>query len=164
MSLLLLSLAGVAQAAEPEVTQLDDHRVRGSVEVAVSADTARTLLADPRNVARIDNSGTTVTLKGDQGGCQLVHSAVAHPIASIAYDSKVCPTADGWRATLVKSDDLQAFESVWRVEASGTGTRIQYEVRTIPDIPVPQFIVDRQTRESVRSLLVKLRTHLEAGG
>jgi|GEM_PF-2488401 len=159
----LLAMAPLLLAADPTVAQLDDHRVRGSIDVAVPADTVRTLLSDPRNIARIDNAGTTVTLAGKADGCTLTHSAVVHPIASITYESKVCPIQGGWKATLVKSDDLQDFESIWTVEDKGDRTRIVYQVRTIPDIPVPQFIVDRQTRASVASMLVKLRTHLERG-
>lgn len=161
MMLGVLSLSTVALASAPEVTQLDNHKVRGTVEVAAPVERVRTLLSDPRNVANIDKSGTTVTIRGTEANCQLVHSAVAHPIASIEYETRVCPVADGWKATLVKSDDLVEFESVWKVEEKGDRTRILYEIRTIPDIPVPQFVVDRQTRTSVQAMLVKLRKHLE---
>ncbi len=156
-----LVLARVLAADAPTVSQLDNHRVRGVIAVDAPVEKVRAVLADPQLIARIDNSGTTVTLKGRDGLCLLTHSAVAHPIARIEYVTRVCPIPGGWRSTLFQSDDLLDFESVWTVAARSGGAEVHYEIRTIPDIPVPQFIVDRQTRASVRTLLVKLRTYLE---
>ena len=149
-------------AADPVVTMLADHRVQGSIDLRVPADTVRALIADPRTIARIDNSGTTVTLKGrTEGGCQLVHSAVSHPIASVDYLSRVCPISDGWQSSLVESEGMAAFESVWRVQESGAQTKLTYELRAIPNLPIPQFVVNSQSRSAVQSLLEKLRDHLE---
>lgn len=164
LSLAATALLGSAFAAEPTVTQLEDHRIAGAVVVQASIDQVRSVVSDPVLISRIDNSGTVIKLLGSQGGCTSIHTTVTHPIASIAYDAEVCPIESGWRTRMVKSDDLQAFESVWRVHPAADGhTRVEYEVRTIPDFPVPQFVVDRQTRSSVDSLLKKLRTHLENG-
>jgi hypothetical protein len=159
--LLWMLTAMVTAASEPAVTQLDHHRVRGTIDVAAPVERVRAVLSDPRNIARIDDDGTTITMRGSDENCQLAHAAVAHPIANIEYLVKVCPVPDGWRSTLVQSDHLEAFESVWKVEAQGTGSQLLYEIRTIPKIPVPQFIVDRQTRASVHALLVKMRSHLD---
>lgn len=154
---------GVAAAAsEPVVTQLDGHRVLGVIHVKAPLDVVRPVLSDPRRIARIDNSGTTVTLRGKDGKCLLTHSAVEHPIASIEYITKVCPIADGFKSTLHASDDLSDFESIWRMRARGAQTIIEYEIVTIPDLPIPQFVVDRQTRSAVRTLLLKLQAHFEA--
>ncbi|MBO83973.1 MAG: hypothetical protein CL927_01325 [Deltaproteobacteria bacterium] len=153
-------LLGAAAATEgPTVTQLDGHRVRGTIEVDAALETVRAVLSDPRRIARIDNSGTTVTLKGRDGACLLTHSAVAHPIASIEYVTRVCPIHDGFKSTLHQSNDLTDFESIWRMRERGSRTIVEYEIVTIPDLPIPQFIVDRQTRSAVASLLLKLQTH-----
>jgi hypothetical protein len=159
---LVLALAPLALAAdEPAVSQLDNHRILGKVTVAAPLDRVRTTLADPRAIARIDNGTTTVTLQGKEGACQLAHSAVVHPIASIEYLTKTCPTSDGFKTTLVKSEDLTDFETIWRMKPAGDKTELEYEIRTIPNIPVPQFVVDRQTRSSVHAMLDKVRNHLE---
>jgi len=153
----------VTSASEPAVTQLDHHRVRGTIDVTASVERVRAVLADPRNIARIDDDGTTITMRGSDEDCELAHASVAHPIASIEYLVKVCPVPGGWRSTLVQSDHLEVFESIWKVEARGSGAHLLYEIRTIPKIPVPQFIVDRQTRASVHALLLKMRTHFDGG-
>ena len=77
-----LVLARALAADAPTVSQLDNHRVRGVIAVDAPVEKVRAVLADPQLIARIDNSGTTVTLKGRDGLCLLTHSAVAHPIAS----------------------------------------------------------------------------------
>ena len=152
----------LALGAEPTVAQLKDHKVSGVVVVAAAVEQVRAVLSDPRNIARIDNNGTSVELLDDSGRCQTVRTTVQNPIASIVYDAEVCPIDSGWRTRLLRSDDLEAFESTWRVQARSDGqTRVQYEVRTIPDLPIPQLIVDRATRSSVHSMLVKLRDHME---
>ena len=73
----------------------------------------------------------------------------------------MCPISDGFKSTLLQSTDLVDFESIWRVHASGTRTIVEYEIVTIPDLPIPQFLVDRQTRSAVRSLLLKIQAHFE---
>lgn len=157
-----LAASALAFGADPTITQLADHKVLGAIVVAVPVEQVRAVLADPRNIARIDNNGTSVKLLGDRGRCQAIRTTVDNPIASISYDAEVCPIHDGWHTRLVLSDDLRAFESTWQVRAHGNGqTQVQYEVRTIPDLPIPQFIVDRATRSSVDSMLVKMRMHLE---
>lgn len=158
---LSLLLAWPVYAAEPHVAVSSDHTVDGSIVVAAPLNKVRALLADPTAIARLDNNGTTVTVRGTDGTCQRVHTAVEHPVASIDYEAKVCPTSEGWKAELVQSAHLQAFSSEWNLTPSGDGTRIRYRVRTVPDIPVPQFIVDRQSKSSVAALLVKLRTHFD---
>ena len=156
-------LLGVATAAsEPVVTQRDGHRVHGVIHIDAPLRAVRPVLSDPRQIARIDNSGTTVTLRGKEGACLLTHSAVAHPIASIEYVTKVCPIADGFKSTLHASTDLTDFESIWRMRADGARTIVEYEIVTIPDLPIPQFVVDRQTRSAVHSLLLKLQAHFES--
>lgn len=156
-------LLGVAVAAsEPVITQRDGHRIHGVIHVDAPLSAVRPVLSDPRRIARIDNSGTTVTLRGQEGDCLITHSAVAHPIASIEYVTKVCPIADGFKSTLHASTDLTDFESIWRMRADGARTIVEYEIMTIPDLPIPQFVVDRQSKSAVRALLLKLQAHFES--
>ncbi len=163
-SFAFLHVLGATFAAEPTVTQLEDHRIAGAIVVRAPIDRVRSVVSDPVLVSRIDNSGTVVQLLDSKGRCTSIRATVTHTIASIAYDAAVCPVDSGWRTRLVKSDDLQAFESVWRVRPAVNGhTMVEYEVRTIPDFAVPQFVVDRQTRSSVDRLLKKLQVHLEDG-
>jgi len=164
-STLLVTLwLSVASSTEPTVQQLADHKVSGTVIVAAPLERVQSVLSDPRYIAKIDDNGTVVTILGNKAACQSIRTTVDNPIASISYDAEVCPIAGGWRTRLVQSDDLQAFESTWKLSAAEDGkTTVQYDVRTIPDIPVPQFVVDRATRSSVHSMLVKLRKHLEDG-
>ena len=158
-----VALMSLAMASKPSVTQQPDHKVAGRVVVAASVETVRAALADPRTIARIDNNGTQVQLLGEEGRCTRTRTTVANPIASIAYESTVCPIAGGWHTRLLRSDDLKEFESTWRVVGRADGqTEIHYEVRTIPDLPIPQFVVDRATRASVHSMLINMRVHFEA--
>ena len=65
------------------------------------------------------------------------------------------------RFYFISSDDLSDYHSAWSVVREGDLTRIRYEIRTIPSIPVPQFVVTRQSKSAVHGFLTRLSNHLE---
>ncbi len=164
LSLLVSALAPATAFAQedPEVTVQGDHEVRGEVLVHISADAARKLVDDPLRVSVIEG-GTAQMKVVSQDACKTIMTEISHPVASVGYLSRTCPTAKGTRTELVESADLESFHSEWQVEEVEGGTLLRYLVRTIPRIPVPQFIVDKQSRGSVQRLLKRVKAHLEAG-
>ncbi|MCO4745157.1 MAG: hypothetical protein KC912_10235 [Proteobacteria bacterium] len=155
--LLLLSLA---IAAEPIVEIEDDSWISADIVLAAPIDKVAAVLSNPEEIGRIDGT-VTVTAKPDEA-CMLTRTVVDHPIASVAYDSRVCPEGDGvWHAQLA-DDGLRSFESIWTVTEVSGGTRMQYRVRTQTNLMVPQWIINRSSAKSVAHTFEKLRDHLEA--
>ena len=154
-------LALVAIAAEPEVSVDGDHVVRGRMVVQAPKSVVDAVLDDPTRVAAIDDSGVQVTVKADEGRCKVVHTAIAHPLASAEYVSRACRTDDGWQHELVESRSIKAYEAEWTTEETDAGTEVTYAVKTETRLPVPQFVVDRQSRSAVARVLSRLRDHLE---
>ncbi len=166
-ALTLASAAALAPAVAlacppPEVETADDHETTGKVLVAADLATVRAIVADPARVAKIDSGPAQIEVS-DDGACKLIRTFISHPVASVRYRARQCPKGDGFRTELVESDDFKAYHSEWGVRAVQGGTELVYKVRTIPNISVPQFLVDRQTRAAVERLLERVRAAAEAG-
>lgn len=146
---------------EPDIVVQPDHKVSGAVMVRVPAAQARAMLADPVRVAEIEG-GTARIRVISEDSCKNLHTAIAHPVANVEYTSRSCPTATGFHTKMVESESLADLEAEWTVEEVEGGTLLRYVVRTIPRIAVPQFIVDRQSKGSVKRLLQQVKVHLEA--
>ncbi len=148
-------------AEAPAVVVLPDHTIAGTVTIQASPDTVRALVGDPVRVAGIDNTGVRVSVAPADGACQTVTSAVTHPIASVRYTTRQCPTADGFLATLVTSEQLKVFSARWSVQAAGPHTLLRYELKTVPSFPVPQFVIEGQSKSAVAGLLSRIQGYLE---
>ncbi len=157
---MLALLFSVALAAEPTITVNSDHTVVGEILVGISLEEAEAIIADPVKMASIDGT-TNVTQDGTEGDCKRLNYSIPNPVASISYRAKACPRGSGWIYTLISSDDLSEYHSSWSATREGTQTRIRYEIRTIPSIPVPQFIVNRQSQNAVDGFLTRLSDYLD---
>ena len=155
--MLPLLLATLGLAAEPVVTRGADSWVEGYVDVQASAAEVYDLLRDPARVAAIDGS-TRVTTRPD-GECMQVETAVEHPVASIAYATRSCPDGELALRQALVGGDMKEFESRWRVAPQPDGARLHYSIRTIPAVPVPQFLVDRASVKGTQRMLTRLRDH-----
>jgi hypothetical protein len=135
--------------------------VRGRMLVGASASAVALVLEDPTELAKIDNSGVQVTVQDNAEPCKTLLTQIAHPIASAEYTSLACRTESGWQHQLVESRAIKSYEAEWTVSETETGTEVTYAVKTETRLPVPQFVVDRQSRNAVARMLSKLRDHLE---
>lgn len=160
-SLFLACSTPALASDDPTVSVASDHRVRGSIVIRAELGAVKSVLGDPVAVARIDNGPAAVSLVS-KDTCTTVQTRVEHPIASVDYTARSCPTSAGFRTELLQSDGIESYESEWEMEPVEGGVMVRYMVRTIPSIAVPQFIVDRQTKGSVKRLLRNLKAHLES--
>lgn len=157
---MLALLLPVALAAEPTITVTGNHTIVGEILVEASLEEAEAIISDPLKMASIDGT-TNVTQDGTEGACKRLSFVIPNPVASISYRAKACPRGSGWIYTLISSDDLSEYHSAWSATREGEQTRIRYEIRTIPSIPVPQFIVNRQSQSAVDGFLTRLSDYLD---
>ncbi|MFT5680649.1 MAG: hypothetical protein ACI8RZ_001555 [Myxococcota bacterium] len=157
---MLAFLLPVALAATPTITVTGNNTIVGEILVAASLADAEAIIADPVKMATIDGT-TNVTQDGMEGSCKRLNFVIPNVVASISYRAKACPQGAGWIYTLISSDDLTEYHSSWSATQEGEQTRIRYEIRTIPSIPVPQFIVTRQSKTAVTGFLTRLGDYLD---
>jgi len=155
----LIWVAAPLAAAEPMV-EVTDGVVRGHVTVKASPQAAMALLADPPRVYAVSQGEGYVKVTPD-GACKLTEEYHPHPLAAVRYSLRVCPSTDSVSAELVRSDDIKVYSSLWRVTETDAGTRLDYQLDVQPDLPLPQWVVNRSTSSSVDDLLHKLAAHLE---
>lgn len=153
---LLLALA--AFAAEPVVQTGDDSTIAAWVDIPAAPGAVFAVVSNPAAVATFADN-TTVDTSVD-GPCVAVTTHIDHPIAKATYETRSCPDGDlAVKQTLTGEGSMKEFESRWWVEPTDGGSRLHYRIRTIPDLPVPQFVVNRTTARSAGRLLGQLRDH-----
>jgi hypothetical protein len=73
------------------------------------------------------------------------------------YTAKRCPTARGYKYTLLQSDSITDYEAEWRLDPlPGGGTRVTYTVRTDVDLPVPNALIQKGVVDSATSTIKSL--------
>lgn len=149
-----------ALAAAPVVEVGDDHAVHGELRVPLAPAAVRAKLADPAWVAKVDASGTTVTVVERRGDCVVTDNVSPNVVKTVRYRVEQCPTASGFATTLVESNAFDAYSVRWTLTPDGDGTRIAYDLACDTTLLVPQFVIDQQTRKGVLNLLTRLQAEL----
>lgn len=159
MILVALSATAFAGSSEPSTpTVAADDTVTTDVVVSASPAQVRSALSDPRAAATLSDGVTSVSVLGKDGPCDLVEVTCKGVTSPLVYVARRCPTADGFTETLVRSDDFDAHSAQWHLEpVAGGGTRITFELRTEPDLPLPRRIIQAAVQssavETVRNLV-----------
>lgn len=146
-----------ADAAEPPALRLEQTPAGGwqtVLDVPVPEAAVRAALVDPLVAARLspDISGISYV---ERGACSTLRS-VTSGFASVSYVYRRCPTANGWHETLVSSEDLDAYEVRWTFTQRGASTEVAYMVRIDPTLPAPAFLLGRQMRSSITTIVSRL--------
>lgn len=160
VALLLASAAWAADPSDPEIS-IDGEWVWGTVLISAPRGEVVDALKTPHNVVRWEGSGTQVTTTPD-GSCLRVALDVPSAIGRIRYTERRCPTAEGYRSTLLESEDFDYFEATWVLETSEGGCRARYGLRSKPSFPVPRALAQRLTGRSIRKMLAGMRDELGA--
>lgn len=149
-----------ALAAEPVVEIQDDSWIDGRIVVAASIEAVSEVLSSPRRIAEIDGAAVTVHQTPD-GDCFAVVNDVSHPIASLSYETRACPEGEGTWRTKLTGGQMKEFESVWTAKTVDGGVHIGIRSRSVTNMMVPQWVINRSAAKSVIHTLEALRDHLE---
>lgn len=138
----------------------DDNTVLVEVTGPVDDAALRRILSDPEQRVRLSARVLQVDVLGKDGACTLLRTQIEGLTGPMTYDSRACPTRDGWVDTLVSSPDLEAYESSWILRASDQGTHIEFRCRVILRAAIPDSLVARAQASSmvdaVRRLMRKV--------
>lgn len=157
---LLVAATGFAAEPEVEVVVADDGTVRAEVVVPHTIAEVRAVVDDPEASAGLVPEILSIEVTPGEP-CQEVATRSRGLFRPLTYTARRCPTADGWTQVLVRSDDFDDYWSQWTVEPMGEQTRVTFQIRSDPKLPVPRSLVQKGTRESaahtIENLLESLR-------
>ena len=154
MSLLVALSALTAQAAEPVVQP--DGSVMMSVVLPVSEGEVRAELDTAAEASALHGDATIVSQER-QGACEQSTFKTRGLLSSIYYVAQRCPTASGWKQTLISSDTFEHNEAEWSLRPVEGGTELRYRIRVSLALPVGQGMVNAQISES----MTRAMEHLE---
>lgn len=163
--LLVTGASGVVSAAEPPAftpAPGADGVWRTQLVIPVPVETVRAALVDPIAAARLSPDITTIAYLSRES-CPTLHVETGMTFAPVAYDYRRCATSTGWHETLVSSKALAVYEVRWHFEAVETGTRVTYDVNIRPSFPAPDFLIARQMRTSITTLIQRLYRSVTGG-
>jgi len=158
MSLLIFA-ALTARAAEP-VVQSDGSVLMRIVFPASEADVRAEL--DTAAEASALHGDATLVSQERQGACERSTFQTRGLISSISYVALRCPTATGWKQTLVSSDSFEENEAEWALRTVEGGTELRYRIQVRLDLPVGQGMVNAQIVRSMTQAMERLERRLGA--
>lgn len=154
-AVLVAGLLGLA----PTVAIADDAV---SEDALIAADRAQVLavLADYDQLAAMNADVLDYRVEAD-APCQRVYITTRGVMDPIHYILRRCPTASGWKETLVSGDaSIEAIEVEWQLVPEGDQTRVKLSILA-RIAKVPQFLVDQHTRRNVARTLKNLASKLD---
>lgn len=152
----------LAMLATPVVTVLDTGTVEGRVLLPLSVEALRKRLEDPQFLPGVSGDGTKVTVAGSEGSCLLIDAVSPSAVVELRYRVKRCPTANGFRNTLVQSAHFDAYTSELILEPQGASTLFRYRLALDPSFPVPDMVVNSGSKGGIEKLLRGLEAWAQA--
>ncbi|WAS95980.1 SRPBCC family protein [Nannocystis punicea] len=137
--------------------------VVASVTVAAAPAAVREVLGSAERSHGL--SPFTVSAKATpDGSCERVKLKTRGLLSPFELETRRCPTASGWKETLVASAHFVEYWNEWVVEDAGAGsTTVTFRTRTMPNVAVPEAIIQTETKRVLAKLMHNL-TAAVAGG
>ncbi len=143
-----------ALLVSPSLASASDE-VSQDVVVRMDADQVRAVLADTSLAMSMSKDIISHRIE-DDAPCQLVHITTRGLTEPLKYTVRRCPTATGFKETLVQGDSMiEAMEVEWRTSPHEGGTKVRLSVLTRIG-RVPQLLVNQQVRQGVSQTLRNL--------
>lgn len=149
MAWLAVGLSSAALADSPPDVRVDaDGTVVGRMLIEADESDVREAIS---SVQRTNVSANVLEQRFlPDGGCTSIFRKTRGMFSPMEMNTRLCPTATGWRESLVDSSDFSAYESEWVLRPSGAGTELQLRVRSEINLAVPSALVRRGTAQGVR--------------
>lgn len=160
---LALVLPFAASAGEkPSFTVQSDGSIVGRMVIDAPAPEVRQAIAvvvnDPRAYTNVLDVRQT-----PEGDCRRIDRTTRGVFEPLTMHTRWCPTPKGWREYLVQSDDYNAYDVEWTVEARGTQSEVAVRVRSDVNLMVPSSLVRSGTIQGLDEGFSALVKRLLAG-
>lgn len=154
-----IGLASSAQASDPEVNVQQSGAVRAEVTLPAAEEQIRSILGDPEEAADLSPDVISVVAT-PSGECFELKTRSRGLFRPLVFESRRCPTSEGWHEVLVSSDDFTAFDGEWTLNSVEGGTQVIYVLSTETNLPVPDAVVRQNVSRSLQKLLDNLAERL----
>lgn len=105
---------------------------------------------------------TTVAAKATpDGNCERVKLKTRGLIQPLEIETRRCPTASGFKETMVTSKDFVEYYNEWQVQESGEGSLVVFTSRTVPNMAIPEALLHSETRRVLGRVMRNLSAALE---
>jgi hypothetical protein len=160
VSALMLTPFATAQAEEPaEVSVSADGSVVGRMVIDANEQEIRAAIPDLQKTG-VSSSVLEARIVPD-GSCSSVFRKTRGLARPLEMQTRFCPTATGWRESLVASEDFNAYETEWVIRPQpGGGSQVQLRVVSDVNLMVPSSLVRSSTISGVRESLTDLLARL----
>lgn len=104
---------------------------------------------------------TTVAAKATpDGNCERVKLKTRGILQPLEIETRRCPTASGFKETMVASKDFLEYYNEWVVSENGDGSLVVFTSRTVPNVAVPEAILQSETRRILGRVMRNLSSAL----
>ncbi len=149
----ILQVLGLQPGVPTAPAVAEDGTIEVSVLSADSVADVRTALQDPLARARLFPSVRDVRVIGREGSCVDLRMTTDGFPDTFVYDMRSCQTPQGWKDTLLSSEDFEALDATWQIRSTSAGTEIRYRLKVALDLPVPRsMLTGRQGKDMVHAL------------
>ena len=132
-----------------------------SAELPHSVEAVRALLADESVTMRLGSNIREVAVTPLSNGCAQLDVTQRGLHRELKYVSERCPTPNGWRATMVSSDDFVRHDIHWSVHPVNERTKVvivvDVQLRTI----IPRWMIDRFVGNALEGTLRTMHAMLD---
>lgn len=166
-----IGLAAALFAVSTAATAADEPDASGKVATKITPKgevvATMRLAARPEAVREVLSSAErshglspfTVSAKATpDGNCEKVKLRTRGLLQPFEIESRRCPTATGWKETLVASNDFSEYWNEWIVEDDGGATQITFRTRSVPNVAVPEALIQAETRRVLARLFRNLQS------
>lgn len=163
------AVAAVLAAAAPAAAGATEASSKVSTKITPKGEVVASmrLAAKPAAVREILGSAErshglspfTVSAKATADGtCERVKLRTRGLLQPFEIETRRCPTTQGWRETMIASTDFLEYYNEWILEEDGDGSRVTFRTRSVPNVAVPESLIQAETRRVLARLLHNLQS------
>jgi len=152
-----LWMVNVGHAAEPTVDR--DGTVCVRVVLPASEAEVRQQLDSGAKTTALAQAARLID-RQPSGKCEKLTYKTPGMIGSLTYVTLRCPTAQGWKETLVSGEGFEDNSSEWELREVEGGTELNYRVRVRMSLPVGQSLVNSRVAQTMKSAIERLEERL----
>jgi len=142
-------------------TKSADGYVIAVARVPFSADTVLDFMADGARAHRLAPTTFKAQRLGEDGTCERLRLTVRGLFSPFKIDTRRCRTANGYRETMIASEDFEAYEVIWEVEPVGDDSLISFRAKNVLSISIPEALQIRESKKVMSKTLKNLAKALD---
>jgi carbon monoxide dehydrogenase subunit G len=147
---LSLSLPAIAQTPDEPLVQTEEPgTIVTRLLVPAPVHEVQAILDDPYTFVAFTPDVQSMDVQ-TRGRCKLLRFQSRGLFESLHYSTQRCPSASGWRETLLESDSFTRYDADIALLPEGDGTQIVYRLSVGIDLPVPDVVISKNVKRSAR--------------